>query len=75
MPVSCFALRYYKPCHLGKAARLSACVLLRTTEMNVTGIWDITGFSTPAYFRKAFRNNYGVTPLYEWQVEMPRTRP
>ena len=46
-----------------------ACVLLRTTEMNVQSIADIVGFSTPAYFCKVFRNNYGVTPLHYRQVE------
>jgi AraC-like DNA-binding protein len=48
-----------------------ACVLLRTTEMNVADIADITGFSTPAYFCKVFRSNYGVTPLHYRQVEAP----
>ncbi len=39
--------------------------------MNVAAIADIAGFSTPAYFCKVFRNNYGVTPLHNRQVETP----
>jgi AraC-like DNA-binding protein len=46
-----------------------ACVLLRTTEMNVGDIAEIVGFMTPTYFCKVFRKHYGVTPLHYRQLE------
>jgi len=50
-------IEYIRTVKLEKAA-----ALLETSELNVTQIAYITGFGTPSYFTRMFKNKYGVVP-------------
>lgn len=57
------ALTNYSPVELMRHLRLKeARRLLTSTEMTISEIAYATGFSTPAYFTKCYRDNYGETP-------------
>ncbi|MDE7402000.1 MAG: substrate-binding domain-containing protein [Muribaculaceae bacterium] len=57
------ALTNYSPVELIRNIRLKeARVQLLTTEKTVSEIAYATGFSTPAYFTKCYREAYGETP-------------
>ena len=57
------ALTNFSPVELLRQMRLKhARTLLTTTEKNISEIAYETGFSTPAYFTKCFRDVYGKTP-------------
>ncbi len=57
------ALTNFSPVELLRQMRLKhARSLLTTTEKNISEIAYDTGFSTPAYFTKCFRDAYGKTP-------------
>ena len=43
-----------------------ACHLLRNTSDSITDIARIVGFSTPSYFVRCFKDEYGCTPK-EWR--------
>lgn len=50
-------IEYIRTVKLEKAA-----TLMETSELNVTQIAYITGFGTPSYFTRMFKNKYGVVP-------------
>lgn len=57
------ALTNFSPVELLRRMRLKrARTLLTTTEKNISEIAYETGFSTPAYFTKCFRDAFGETP-------------
>jgi len=57
------ALTGFAPVELMRRLRLEhARVLLATTDRTIAEIAYETGFSTPAYFTKCFRDNFGETP-------------
>ncbi|MBD5226298.1 MAG: substrate-binding domain-containing protein [Bacteroidales bacterium] len=57
------ALTNFSPVELLRQMRLKrARTLLTTTEKNISEIAYETGFSTPAYFTKCFRDAFGETP-------------
>ncbi len=57
------ALTNYSPIELLRNLRLQqARSLLTTTEKSISEIAYETGFSTPAYFTKCFRDTFGMTP-------------
>jgi len=57
------ALTNYAPVALIRKLRLKeAHTLLLSTEDSISEIAYKTGFSTPAYFTKCYREAYGVTP-------------
>ncbi len=57
------ALTNYAPVELIRRLRLKhARTLLTTTQKNISEIAYETGFSTPAYFTKCYRDAYGETP-------------
>lgn len=57
------ALTNYAPVELIRRLRLQqARGLLMTTEKSISEIAYETGFSTPAYFTKCYRDSYGETP-------------
>lgn len=57
------ALTNYSPVELIRSLRLKhARTLLTTTDKTVSEIAYETGFSTPAYFTKCFRDAFGQTP-------------
>lgn len=57
------ALTNYAPVELIRRLRLKhARSLLTTTSKNISEIAYETGFSTPAYFTKCYRDAYGETP-------------
>ena len=57
------ALTNYSPVELLRNLRLQqARSLLTTTEKSISEIAYETGFSTPAYFTKCFRDTFGMTP-------------
>ena len=57
------ALTNYAPVELIRRLRLKqARTLLLTTQKTISEIAYETGFSTPAYFAKCYRDAYGVTP-------------
>ncbi len=57
------ALTNYSPVELIRTLRLKqAHILLSTTEKTISEIAYETGFSTPAYFTKCYREAYGKTP-------------
>ncbi len=57
------ALTNFSPVELIRDMRLQrARTLLTTTEKSVSEIGYETGFSTPAYFTKCFRDAFGETP-------------
>lgn len=57
------ALTNYSPVELIRCLRLKhARNLLTSTEKTISEIAYETGFSTPAYFTKCYRDNYGETP-------------
>lgn len=57
------ALTNYSPVELIRRIRLKqGHTLLATTEKTVSEIAYETGFSTPAYFTKCYRDAYGETP-------------
>lgn len=49
--------------HIADVRMKAALQLLRTTQLQVQSIAQLTGFSDPNYFGKRFRQFYGVTPL------------
>lgn len=57
------SLTNYSPVELMRRLRLNhARTLLTTTDRNVSEIAYETGFSTPAYFTKCYRDAFGETP-------------
>lgn len=57
------SLTNYSPVELMRRLRLNhARMLLTTTDRNVSEIAYATGFSTPAYFTKCYRDAFGETP-------------
>jgi ABC-type sugar transport system substrate-binding protein/DNA-binding response OmpR family regulator/nitrogen-specific signal transduction histidine kinase len=53
----------YAPVELLKIIRLKkAYLLLSTTELNISEVAYETGFTTPSYFAKCFREHYHETP-------------
>lgn len=57
------ALTNYAPVELMRRLRLQhGRTLLTTTDKNISEIAYETGFSTPAYFTKCYRDAYGETP-------------
>lgn len=57
------ALTNFSPVELIRTLRLKqARLLLTTTEKSISEIAYETGFSTPAYFTKCYREAYGETP-------------
>lgn len=57
------ALTNYSPVELIRRLRLKqARTLLTTTEKNISEIAYEVGFSTPAYFSKCYREEFGETP-------------
>lgn len=57
------ALTNYSPVELMRTLRLKhARYLLATTDKTISEIAYETGFSTPAYFTKCYRDAYGETP-------------
>ncbi|WP_216351017.1 response regulator transcription factor, partial [Mucilaginibacter polytrichastri] len=50
-------IEYIRTVKLEKAA-----ILMETSELNVTQIAYLTGFGTPSYFTRMFKNKYGVVP-------------
>ena len=57
------ALTNFSPVELLRDMRLQrARMLLASTEKSVSEIAYETGFSTPAYFTKCFRDAFGETP-------------
>lgn len=57
------ALTNFSPVELMRTLRLrEARRLLTTTDSNISEIAYATGFSTPAYFSKCYRDAYGETP-------------
>lgn len=57
------ALTNYSPVELMRNIRLKeARNLITTTEKNISEVAYTTGFSTPAYFTKCYREAYGETP-------------
>ena len=57
------ALTNYAPVELIRRLRLQhGRVLLTTTNKTISEIAYETGFSTPAYFTKCYRDAYGETP-------------
>lgn len=57
------ALTNYAPVELMRRLRLKhARKLITTTDMSISEIAYTTGFSTPAYFTKCYRDAYGTTP-------------
>lgn len=60
------AMTNYSPVELIRRLRLKkGRELLTTTEKSISEIAYDTGFSTPAYFTKCYRDQYGVTPSEE----------
>ena len=47
----------------------STRLLLSNPELNINDIADMTGFNTPKYFAKCFKERYGQSPL-AWRKEM-----
>lgn len=41
-----------------------ACELMKETTLSVADIAEQTGFQTPGYFIKVFKNHFGETPGY-----------
>ena len=39
-----------------------ACELMKETNLSVADIAEQTGFQTPGYFIKVFKNHFGETP-------------
>ena len=57
------ALTNYAPVELMRRLRLQqGRTLLTTTDRTISEIAYETGFSTPAYFTKCYRDAYGETP-------------
>ena len=57
------ALTNYDPVELMRRLRLQqGRTLLLTTDKTISEIAYDTGFSTPAYFTKCYRDAYGETP-------------
>lgn len=57
------AITNYSPVELMRNLRLKkAKILLSSTDKSISEICYEVGFSTPAYFTKCFREQYGVTP-------------
>ncbi len=57
------SLTNYSPVELIKRLRLKqAQTLLKTTDKSVSEIAYETGFSTPAYFTRCYRESFGETP-------------
>lgn len=57
------AITNYSPVELMRNLRLKrAKILLTSTEKTISEICYEVGFSTPAYFTKCFREQYGKTP-------------
>ena len=57
------SLTNYAPVELMRNLRLKqGRILVMTTEKNVSEIAYETGFSTPAYFTKCYRDAFGETP-------------
>ncbi len=60
------ALTNYAPVELIRRLRLEkGRTLIMTTEKSISEIAYETGFSTPAYFTKCYRDAYGITPSEE----------
>lgn len=56
------ALTNYAPVELMRRLRLQQARTLLTTDRTISEIAYETGFSTPAYFTKCYRDAYGETP-------------
>ena len=57
------AITNYSPVELMRNLRLKkARILLKTTDKTISEICYEVGFSTPAYFSKCYREQYGETP-------------
>ena len=57
------ALTGYSPVEMLRKARLTrACHLLRTTEKTVSEVAYAVGFSTPSYFSKCYKDEFGESP-------------
>lgn len=57
------ALTNYSPVELMRTLRLKeARNMITATEKNISEVAYATGFSTPAYFTKCYREAYGETP-------------
>lgn len=41
-----------------------ACELMKETALSVADIAEQTGFQTPGYFIKVFKNHFGETPKH-----------
>ena len=53
------------PVELIKTMRMKrACELMKETTLSVADIAEQTGFQTPGYFIKVFKNHFGETPGY-----------
>lgn len=51
------------PMELIKTMRMKrACELMKETALSVADIAEQTGFQTPGYFIKVFKNHFGETP-------------
>ena len=48
--------------YVNKMKMQQACRYLRTTDMPISQISDLTGFSTPRYFSNSFKHFMNVTP-------------
>lgn len=60
------ALTGHSPVEMLRKARLSrARHLLQTTEMSVSEVAYAVGFTTPSYFSKCYREEYGMQPGQE----------
>lgn len=57
------ALTNFSPVELFKSMRLNqAKILLKTTDKTISEVAYETGFSTPAYFTRCYREAFGETP-------------
>jgi len=63
-------IEYIRTVKLEKAA-----TLMETSELNVTQIAYITGFGTPSYFTRMFKNKYGVVPSEYLNAKRPTPKP
>jgi signal transduction histidine kinase/ligand-binding sensor domain-containing protein/AraC-like DNA-binding protein/AmiR/NasT family two-component response regulator len=55
-----------------KTTRLKrACQLLKERKHRISEVCYMVGFSDPHYFRKSFKNLYGVSPSHYHELEMP----
>lgn len=62
--------KYYLELRLEKARHL-----LRQTEMSITEISVLCGFSSPTHFSRAYRKVYNIAPSKETGATSPLTRP